>query len=58
MSQAAFEFVRHYTRSGGTLIWRTSGGAKTDDYYPKASTITPCFMPWVATNVCAILSLK
>ena len=31
MSQAAFEFVRHYTRSGGTLIWRTSGGAKTDD---------------------------
>jgi hypothetical protein len=31
MSQAAFEFVRHYTRSGGTLIWRTSGSTHPDD---------------------------
>lgn len=33
MSQAAFEFVRHYTRSGGTLIWKTSGSASPDDPY-------------------------
>ena len=31
MSRAAFEFVRHYTRSGGTLIWRTSGSTHPDD---------------------------
>jgi hypothetical protein len=33
MSQAVFEFVRHYTRSGGTLIWKTSGSASPDDSY-------------------------
>ena len=33
MSQAVFKFVRHYMRSGGTLIWRTSGSASPDDSY-------------------------
>jgi len=33
MSRAAFEFVERYTRSGGTLIWKTSGQAAPDDPY-------------------------
>jgi len=33
MSRAAFEFVQHYTRSGGTLIWKTRGSASFDDPY-------------------------
>jgi hypothetical protein len=33
MSRAAFEFVHHYTRSGGTLIWKTRGSASFDDPY-------------------------
>ncbi len=32
-SQAVFVFVSHYVRSGGTLIWRTSGSASPDDSY-------------------------
>ena len=31
LSEAAVEFVDRYTRSGGTLIWKTSGGASLDD---------------------------
>lgn len=33
LSQAALEFARHHTRSGGTLIWKTSGSAAPDDLY-------------------------
>jgi len=33
MSTAAFEFTRRYTRSGGTLIWKTGGSASPDDPY-------------------------
>jgi hypothetical protein len=33
MSRAAFEFATHYTRSGGTLIWKTTGSASPDDPY-------------------------
>jgi len=32
-SKAVFVFVNHYVRSGGTLIWRTSGSASPDDSY-------------------------
>lgn len=31
MSEAAVRFAERYTRSGGTLIWKTSGGASADD---------------------------
>src|SRR5581483_1572261 len=31
MSQAAIEYTDRYTRSGGTLIWKTSGTASLDD---------------------------
>jgi hypothetical protein len=31
MSEAAIRFAERYTRSGGTLIWKTSGGASADD---------------------------
>lgn len=31
MSEAAVRFARKNTRSGGTLTWRTSGGASLDD---------------------------
>ena len=31
MSEAAVEYTRRYVRSGGTLIWRTTGGASLDD---------------------------
>src|SRR3989442_11909293 len=31
MSQAAIEFTNRYTRSGGTLIWKTTGTASLDD---------------------------
>ncbi|MBI4875003.1 MAG: hypothetical protein HY822_10270 [Acidobacteria bacterium] len=33
MSRAAFEFTRKHVRSGGTLIWKTSGPASPDDPY-------------------------
>jgi hypothetical protein len=33
MSQAVFVFVSRYVRTGGTLIWRTSGSASPDDSY-------------------------
>jgi hypothetical protein len=31
MSEAAFKFAERYTRSGGTLVWKTSGSASADD---------------------------
>ena len=31
MSDAAFRFAERYTRSGGTLVWKTTGGASADD---------------------------
>jgi hypothetical protein len=31
LSKAAIEYTARYTRSGGTLIWKTSGGASLDD---------------------------
>lgn len=31
LGEAAVEYVERYTRSGGTLIWKTSGGASLDD---------------------------
>lgn len=31
MSEAAIRFADRYTRSGGTLIWKTSGSASADD---------------------------
>ena len=31
MSEAAIRYAERYTRSGGTLIWRTTGGASPDD---------------------------
>ena len=31
MSEAALRYADRYTRSGGTLIWKTSGGASPDD---------------------------
>ncbi len=31
MGEAAVRFADRYTRSGGTLIWKTSGGASADD---------------------------
>jgi hypothetical protein len=33
MSEAAVVFTKNYTRSGGTLIWRTEGRGKVDDMY-------------------------
>jgi hypothetical protein len=33
MSKAAFEFTRRFTRTGGTLIWKTKGSASFDDPY-------------------------
>ena len=33
MSKAAFEFTGRYTRTGGTLIWKTGGTASPDDPY-------------------------
>ncbi|MCP5111564.1 MAG: hypothetical protein GY953_12090, partial [bacterium] len=31
MSEAALRYAERYTRPGGTLIWKTSGGASPDD---------------------------
>jgi hypothetical protein len=31
MSEAAVRYAAHYTRSGGTLIWKTEGSASLDD---------------------------
>jgi hypothetical protein len=31
MSEAALRYADRYTRSGGTLIWKTTGGASPDD---------------------------
>jgi len=31
LSEAAVQYVARYTRSGGSLIWKTSGGASLDD---------------------------
>ncbi|HZT28869.1 MAG TPA: hypothetical protein VFA33_03230 [Bryobacteraceae bacterium] len=31
LSRAALDYTARYTRSGGTLIWKTSGGASLDD---------------------------
>lgn len=31
MSESALRFAERYVRSGGTLIWRTTGGASLDD---------------------------
>jgi hypothetical protein len=31
LSEAAVQYVARYTRSGGTLIWKTSGAASLDD---------------------------
>src|SRR4051794_26900226 len=31
MSESAVRFAEHYTRSGGTLIWKTTGSASLDD---------------------------
>ena len=31
LSEAAVQYVDRYTRSGGTLIWKTTGGASLDD---------------------------
>src|SRR5689334_11133371 len=33
MSEAALKYTEHYTRSGGTLIWKTEGGASVDDLF-------------------------
>jgi len=33
MSQAAFEFSNRFTRPGGTVYWKTSGGASSDDLF-------------------------
>jgi hypothetical protein len=33
MSEAALKYAEQYTRSGGTLIWKTDGGASVDDLF-------------------------
>ena len=47
MSEAAIRYADRYTRSGGTLIWRTTGKA-SPMICQRLSTIFRCSMPWVA----------